>query len=69
MDIIMSSVLKERTNYQTNLHIQSVSMTNKAKREEILSLQWTSAVAGPHIEIRPKFTLVFMHIGPCRGYQ
>lgn len=60
------TTMKERTNHQTNLHIQDVSMTNKAKgRKSSVSkgqIYLTSDIAGPHIEVRTKFTLVFIHI-------
>lgn len=43
INIIMRSVLKERTNHQANLHIEAVSMANKAKGGNSQCIQWTLA--------------------------
>lgn len=54
INISMRSVLKERTNHQTKLHIEAISVANKAKGGNS-QYPVDTRLAGSHKEIQPKF--------------
>lgn len=60
---MVKAVLKEITNPQTNLHIEAVSVANKGKGGNS-QYPMDTRLAGPHKEVKPKFILVAMYVGP-----